>query len=402
MVGDGSCKLWVGNLKFETTWKELEPFFAQFGEILHGEVASSYKRTGSKGWGTVLFATAEQAAAAAKRLHDFELHGRAMIVRTYKDSLIRIEQAPSATPTFKLTETQVGRRLFVTNLSYKTDWRDLRNHFLQIGPVVFSRIIHDIRKGISLGLGLVEMETAEGTARALARLHDSWLAGRHIRVRQDRADRHVLNYSLHFNRPCPTRMLQVLNSCQGAPTPSPERSLAQLQAWQSQAVEGPPSYLGQRVLEEFTGYVEAAIELECGEITPFDACRAPQVAVLIYLRRLQHRFNCSPACFVLARIYLRRVLSNDSSRISLCSTNVHRLLLTAVVTAVKFHDDSHASNSVFARGGGVCLQEMNLLELLFLKLLGWRLFVDNITFEREASLSHRLHGHLEMFCHAGA
>lgn len=53
----------------------------------------------------------------------------------------------------------------------------------------------------------------------------------------------------------------------------------------------------------------------------------------------------------------------------------HRLLLTGMVVAAKTHDDRFYTNKFYARIGGVELQDLNLMEARFLKLLDWAVFV---------------------------
>ncbi|KAF4689402.1 mitochondrial peripheral inner membrane protein, partial [Perkinsus olseni] len=55
--------------------------------------------------------------------------------------------------------------------------------------------------------------------------------------------------------------------------------------------------------------------------------------------------------------------------------NVHRLVLTALTVAAKFHDDIYYSNAFYARVGGVSVAELNTLELTLLKMMDWQCFV---------------------------
>jgi hypothetical protein len=57
-----------------------------------------------------------------------------------------------------------------------------------------------------------------------------------------------------------------------------------------------------------------------------------------YLRHLVKHTGASPACFVVAMIYLDRLIKRDSS-IRITTRNMQRLLLVAAMVAVKFMDD---------------------------------------------------------------
>mmetsp|Transcript_9760 Transcript_9760/g.18609 ORF Transcript_9760/g.18609 Transcript_9760/m.18609 type:complete len:312 (-) Transcript_9760:47-982(-) len=85
-------------------------------------------------------------------------------------------------------EKSVGsRRLFINNLAWQVSWQDLKDHFNTVGTVVYA----DVKKnfdGRSKGWGVVEYETAEDAAKAMAEMNQSEMAGRTIFVREDRED----------------------------------------------------------------------------------------------------------------------------------------------------------------------------------------------------------------------
>mmetsp|Transcript_18472 Transcript_18472/g.41788 ORF Transcript_18472/g.41788 Transcript_18472/m.41788 type:complete len:284 (+) Transcript_18472:1-852(+) len=109
-------------------------------------------------------------------------------------------------------------------------------------------------------------------------------------------------------------------------------------------------------------------------VTRFHAIRAPQLSVHDYLTRVATYFHCSNECFVLALVYIDRILQLHPE-FTICSLNIHRLLVTSVMLAAKFFDDVYYSNAYYAKVGGVRVQELNVLEALFLHLLGWRVHV---------------------------
>lgn len=106
----------------------------------------------------------------------------------------------------------------------------------------------------------------------------------------------------------------------------------------------------------------------------FLSATEPVISVLDYLERLARFFQCSRECFVLALIYIDRLLQSNS-HIWLCSLNVHRLVVTALMVAVKFADDTFYSNAYYAKVGGLPLREMNHLEATLLRMLHFRLHV---------------------------
>lgn len=111
-----------------------------------------------------------------------------------------------------------------------------------------------------------------------------------------------------------------------------------------------------------------------------------------YVRRLVQYTNCSASVFIVAMVYLDRLQQRVPS-LRLSMMNVHRLLITAVVLAVKNLDDELYANSYYARVGGLTTDELNRLESSMLNLLDWRLNVTPETFAVfEDSLMSALNG----------
>ncbi|OAV94897.1 hypothetical protein, variant [Puccinia triticina 1-1 BBBD Race 1] len=76
-----ACRLlFVGNLPFNLQWQDLKDLFRQAGNILRADVATTVEGR-SRGFGTVLFATAEDALKALEMYDGYELKGRALKVR---------------------------------------------------------------------------------------------------------------------------------------------------------------------------------------------------------------------------------------------------------------------------------------------------------------------------------
>lgn len=75
------------------------------------------------------------------------------------------------------------------------------------------------------------------------------------------------------------------------------------------------------------------------KITVFHGLRPPNLTILYYVQRIFKYSSCSPACFVLAQVYIDRFLLQPNVRLT--SLNVHRLLITCVAVAAKFIDDSY-------------------------------------------------------------
>lgn len=109
-------------------------------------------------------------------------------------------------------------------------------------------------------------------------------------------------------------------------------------------------------------------------MTKFQCSYAPEVSILAYLERIKKYARCSNCCFAVALTYIDRVI--ETGAIVLSSLNVHRLLITSIMLAAKFLDDLFYNNAFYAKLGGVSVTEINALEIEFLKLINFSLYVS--------------------------
>ncbi|KAL6633866.1 hypothetical protein ACP70R_026537 [Stipagrostis hirtigluma subsp. patula] len=137
----------------------------------------------------------------------------------------------------------------------------------------------------------------------------------------------------------------------------------------------------ERVAERNDAAAAAAGLLAAAPASAFRATTKPGISVRAYMARIARFAGCSPACYVVAYVYLDRLLRRGR-RLALAvdSYSVHRLLITAVLAAVKFMDDICYNNAYFAKVGGISLVEMNYLEVDFLFGVGFELNVTPETF----------------------
>lgn len=125
-------------------------------------------------------------------------------------------------------------------------------------------------------------------------------------------------------------------------------------------------------------------------VTHFHAQRAPMVEINDYCERIVRYSQCSPCCFVVALIYIDRLLALEPTFFP-SSLNIHRLTLTSVLLASKFLDDFYYNNAYWARVGGVGTTELNTLELDMLAKLHFNLHVQTeeyLQYREELLLQH--------------
>ncbi|GLJ18728.1 hypothetical protein SUGI_0334140 [Cryptomeria japonica] len=136
----------------------------------------------------------------------------------------------------------------------------------------------------------------------------------------------------------------------------------------------------QRLVARNERLLSSGKKLSKQNLCVFSATQVPAMSIAKYLERIFKYARCSPSVFVVAYIYIDRLLLNNPNFL-LTSLNVHRLLITSVMVAVKFLDDLHYNNGYFAKVGGLTLVEINTLEVEFLFMLRFRLQVTGSVFE---------------------
>jgi hypothetical protein len=116
-------------------------------------------------------------------------------------------------------------------------------------------------------------------------------------------------------------------------------------------------------------------------ISKFHAQRPPAITIADYLHRIAKYALCSGECFVLALVYIDRIIQQNPTFV-VNSLNIHRLLITSVMLAAKFFDDQYFNNAYYAKVGGVPAGEMNTLEVEFLFMTNFSLFVTTDTYRQ--------------------
>lgn len=106
-------------------------------------------------------------------------------------------------------------------------------------------------------------------------------------------------------------------------------------------------------------------------LTRFHSKAAPAISPHAYLTRITTFTNVDPCIIIILLYYIDRL----SEYLTISSLTIHRFLISAICCGSKALSDSFATNSRYARVGGVDLVEMNALEREFLLAINWRLAV---------------------------
>ena len=80
----------------------------------------------------------------------------------------------------------MANKLYVGNLSYRTEQESLRSLFTQFGEVVSATILTDRDTGRSRGFGFVEMADQDAASAAIQGLNGTEFEGRMLKVNEAR------------------------------------------------------------------------------------------------------------------------------------------------------------------------------------------------------------------------
>lgn len=111
-------------------------------------------------------------------------------------------------------------------------------------------------------------------------------------------------------------------------------------------------------------------------ILMFTARQKPNISLHAYLEHLVYHTGISGEALMLAMAHLSR-FSKKNRHFPINPLTIHRLCLTACLCACKFYDDQFSNNKHFAKAGGISLQEMNMLEIEYLFLSKFHMFVTD-------------------------
>lgn len=108
----------------------------------------------------------------------------------------------------------------------------------------------------------------------------------------------------------------------------------------------------------------------------FQSRHCPTVSIGGYVERLARITNISAEALMLGAAHLAR-FRHQVPDFPINILTAHRLLLTAFLCAAKFFDDLFSNNATYAEAGGISAAELNQLEVEYLYLIRFKLFVSD-------------------------
>ncbi|TIA79880.1 hypothetical protein E3P98_03010 [Wallemia ichthyophaga] len=120
------------------------------------------------------------------------------------------------------------------------------------------------------------------------------------------------------------------------------------------------------------------LPLDRNKLTRFHSRGAPGISINDYLSRIHKYTNTDlkPCCLLILLIYIDRI-SVILPELTITSLTVHRFIITAITVSSKALCDVFCTASHYSKVGGISLNELNLLEREFLRIIDWNLTCDN-------------------------
>lgn len=187
-------EVFIGNLPFSVNWQSLKDLMREVGEVTRADIRTDrFKR--SKGFGTVVFETPEEAEKAVEYFQGYEIEGRKLDTRPGRvfepapepESFSRngANEAISSKNT-EFTQGVSGDgpasdTIFVGNLPFVTSVDDLFDLFETIGKVIRAEIQYN-GKGKPSGNAVVQFEVDDLADLAIKNLNEYNYGGRNLSV----------------------------------------------------------------------------------------------------------------------------------------------------------------------------------------------------------------------------
>jgi RNA recognition motif-containing protein len=213
-AGSASASVYVWNLSYETSWQDLKDHMRKAGNVDQATILTDANDGSSIGCGIVVYQKPQDAQRAIRELQESELNGRPIKLREDRaggggggrgggrlggrgsrfggrgggrhggrDGGPNHPQ-PTGASAGSSEPISEGTQLYVGNLPYDANWKDLKEHFSSAGEVQRAFVkVSDT--GRSKGFGIVRFVKKEDAEKAIATLNGVEFQGRQLDVRLD-------------------------------------------------------------------------------------------------------------------------------------------------------------------------------------------------------------------------
>ena len=105
----------------------------------------------------------------------------------------------------------------------------------------------------------------------------------------------------------------------------------------------------------------------------FNTNSIPKISIYNYLLRIQKYSNIEKNTLIISLIYIDRLCK--ISHLTLTYYNIHRIIFISILIAIKYNEDCFYDNNYYSKIAGVNTKELNCLEITFVEMCKFKLFV---------------------------
>ena len=103
----------------------------------------------------------------------------------------------------------------------------------------------------------------------------------------------------------------------------------------------------------------------------------PNLTFVDFTKRIFKYLKPESSTIIISLIYIDMFLNIDREKMFLTENNIFKVYLSSIVLAIKYNEDDFDENDYFAKVGGITLPELNVLEREFVKIINYKLFVND-------------------------
>ena len=116
------------------------------------------------------------------------------------------------------------------------------------------------------------------------------------------------------------------------------------------------------------------------KIKPFMTLNIPTMTIKDFLLRISKYTKINESTLIIILIYIDRICKINNFQLNF--KNIYKLIISSMIIAIKYNEDYFYSTEVYAKLGGVTVQELNFLEIQFLSLIKFSLFVEKNLYDK--------------------
>ena len=107
----------------------------------------------------------------------------------------------------------------------------------------------------------------------------------------------------------------------------------------------------------------------------FNSNYIPSISIKKYLYRIAYYTEIEENTIIIALIYIDRI--SEISKIMLTPYNIHRIIFSAILLAIKYNEDLQYDFNFYSMIAGIPMKELKYLESEFICLIKFNLYIND-------------------------